>query len=104
VIALPLVVIQQNIASYPVALSNYFYLESKPHPSLGKFQEADLALGIGRLFRSRYAFVRPTSVLVPSHVPLPLTPLNRRTQASGVLFCINHGESCELSEGCGGVS
>ena len=43
-IALPLVVIQQNIASYPVALSNFFYLESEPHPSLGKFQETDLAL------------------------------------------------------------
>lgn len=72
-IALPLVVIQQNIASYPVALSNFFYLESEPHPSLGKFQETDLALRLGDIVRCRYAFVRPISIFVPrSHVPHPL--------------------------------
>src|SRR6266581_6087500 len=58
--------VQQRIALEPVAILDFFYLESKSQPSLGEFQEANLALRLGYLVRCRYAFVRSTSVLIPS--------------------------------------
>jgi hypothetical protein len=62
-------------------------LEGQRQPSLGKLEEADFALWVGRLFRSRYAFVRSASVFIPGHVPSPLAAhTNTQSQNTGKGF------------------
>jgi len=56
---------------------------------LGKLEEADFALRVGCLVRSRNAFVRSASVFIPGHVPLPLaahTNTESQNTGDGFLF------------------
>jgi len=73
---------------------------------LGKFQEADLALRLGYLVRCRYAFVRSTSVFIPTwhfttpahtHITENLKPL--RCDAGHTRISLAHCRTVPIRRG-----